>query len=256
MSNKYGKNFFYCGKNDEAKVRLFCFPYAGGGASIYARWKGYFDNDFLQVMPVQLPGRESRHKEVDYENSIIAMAKEAAEAINEYGDTFFALFGHSMGGIFVYEVAKELVNKYNNPPKALFISGTPAPSLVSKNIDLTNGLSEELFQQLLRRYNGMDPKMLENSDFYECYVPVIKRDFIAVGEYRVKEKQKLNIPLSILYGIEDKDMTQAAVESWREYVTMKPSVEVMEGGHFYIREKAAQVCQYIENKLKNIIEEK
>lgn len=43
----------------QARLRLFCFPYAGGGVSIFRAWSDGLPAD-VEVCPVQLPGRGPR----------------------------------------------------------------------------------------------------------------------------------------------------------------------------------------------------
>ena len=45
------------------RLRLFCFPYAGGGASVFRNWLPYAAGE-VEICPVQLPGREERLVEV------------------------------------------------------------------------------------------------------------------------------------------------------------------------------------------------
>lgn len=43
-------------------MRLFCFPYAGGAASVYAPWLDRFESS-VELVFIQLPGRANRFSE-------------------------------------------------------------------------------------------------------------------------------------------------------------------------------------------------
>lgn len=44
---------------------LFCFPYAGGGASAYRGWIRALDNK-VNICPIQLPGRREDYRKAIY----------------------------------------------------------------------------------------------------------------------------------------------------------------------------------------------
>ena len=97
-------------------VRLFCFPYAGVGASVFRQWPAGLPVEF-DVCAVQLPGRTVRLSEPPIA-SIPALVDGIVAAITPYLDIPFVFFGHSMGAILAAEVTRELVRK-RGPAAAL-----------------------------------------------------------------------------------------------------------------------------------------
>src|SRR5687767_2786944 len=103
--------WFSCARPDaHAKVRLFCFPYAGGGASIYRGWENYLPPG-VEVWPVQPPGRGSRFKEPAIPSMDDLVAAVAA-AMEPFLDRPIALFGHSVGAMASFELAHLLASRF------------------------------------------------------------------------------------------------------------------------------------------------
>lgn len=114
---RYRKNI------ENPKHRLICIPYAGGGASKFIGWQKEFENK-IEVLPIQLPGRENRMGEkclTDCREVVSGIIEEILPLVKEND---FSIFGHSMGGIIGYELAKELEKEHNIKAKYLFVSGS------------------------------------------------------------------------------------------------------------------------------------
>src|SRR5215475_3470023 len=136
--------------NPEAKLRLFCFPYAGGGASIYKTWADHLPSE-VDVCPIQPPGREGRRGEAPY-NSMPPLIEAVTEAILPLLDRPFALFGHCMGAKVAFELARYLRQHYHLNPSHLFVSACPAPQLEIEGT--THDLPEKTLIDLLRMLSG------------------------------------------------------------------------------------------------------
>src|SRR5262245_17886558 len=113
--------------NPEARLRLFCLPYAGGGASSYKTWAENLP-PAVEVCPVQPPGREGRRGELPF-TRLLPLIGAISEAILPLLDRPFALFGHSLGAKVAFELARALQQKHGFNPVYLFISACPAPQL-------------------------------------------------------------------------------------------------------------------------------
>src|SRR5262245_31697623 len=118
------QNSHSCGR---AELRMFCFPYAGGTASVYRNWAGFLAPT-VQVIPVELPGRGARFQELP-SVGMPALIEALAEAIIPLLDKPFAFFGHSMGAVIAFELARRLHREYDRRPQALFPSGRRAPQI-------------------------------------------------------------------------------------------------------------------------------
>lgn len=103
-----------------AVATLYCFPHAGGAAGEYARWAAYTPG--LRLVAVQPPGRAHNLGA----RAFTAMPELVREILATVRFTPpFALFGHSLGALVAFEVAKAL----GTSPTRLFVSSCPPPPL-------------------------------------------------------------------------------------------------------------------------------
>jgi medium-chain acyl-[acyl-carrier-protein] hydrolase len=148
----------------EAQVRLFCLPFAGGGASIFRTW-GRALPPTVEVCPVQLPGRENRLREPPY-TDIQALAERLANQIHPYAQKPFALFGHSMGALLAFELTRTLRRQDGPMPRALFLSAHRAAHLPLRRQPL-HGLPDPEFIQGVRRLGGTPAGVFEHKELLE-----------------------------------------------------------------------------------------
>lgn len=119
-------SWFTIPPNGGAKIRLFCFPYAGGSSLIFRTWEEAL-GPTIAVCPAHLPGRGRRLSEKPY-TSAHTLVEAVADAIISHLDLPFAFFGHSMGALISFELARHL-RRLNRPsPVHLFLSGRAAPN--------------------------------------------------------------------------------------------------------------------------------
>jgi medium-chain acyl-[acyl-carrier-protein] hydrolase len=107
-------------------LRLFCFPYAGGSADVYRNWQRWFPEEF-DICLVHLPGRGTSLGERGF-TRIIPLVKAIADRIDSETSAPYALYGHSMGALICFELARELFCRHGSGPQHLFVSGRNAPS--------------------------------------------------------------------------------------------------------------------------------
>src|SRR5436305_4022919 len=157
----------------ETTLRLFCFPYAGGGAMIYRNWADYLPAS-IEVCPIQLPGRGNRLKEPAYTN-LRNLVDELANSLAPYLEKPFAFFGHSMGAKIVFELARELKRRHGLEPVHLFASGCRAPH-IPYDKPTTFDLPEDKFIEELRSLNGTPKEALENSELMQILTPILRAD--------------------------------------------------------------------------------
>jgi medium-chain acyl-[acyl-carrier-protein] hydrolase len=230
-----------------ARLRLFCFPYAGGGASIYTRWSELLPPG-VELVAVQLPGRESRLAEKPYADLRLLVEK-LAEALAPYMAQPFALFGHSNGGLMVFELARLLRARGRRLPLHLFVSGRPAPQ-----VELTDppihALPHDEFMAELRRFGGTPEEVLANEEIMGLIEPLLRADF-ALGEtYAYTPGPPLDIPLSAYGGAGDEEVPLWQVEAWREQAGGEFHMTTFPGGHFFLHDDRAQVLEQLGQELR------
>ena len=161
-------------ENKDNFVRLLCFHYAGGGASVFNKWVEKIPAEF-DIVAVQLPGRENRFNEEPHRNH-----KEAVLAIYEdfklLNDKPYVIFGHSMGALLAYEFTKLLIEKNKKLPEQLFLAGKSAPSIPRRMAPIHH-LPEDLFLEEISRYGGIPKEILQDSEIRSFFLPTLKADF-------------------------------------------------------------------------------
>jgi medium-chain acyl-[acyl-carrier-protein] hydrolase len=215
----------------EAALRLFCFPYAGGSTAIYRQWANSFPSA-IEVCPVQLPGRGERLGE-PFKTRLNSLVKELAAAISPYLDKPFAFFGHSMGAIIGFELARELRRAASLKPEHLFISARQAPQLPVDE-PITYDLPETEFLQEVHRLNGTPKEVLEHSELMQMMIPLLRADFEVVETYTYTPGAPLECPVTVFGGLQDFEVKREQLEAWREQTSDAFSLRMLPGDHFFV----------------------
>lgn len=217
--------------NPHAQLRLFCFPYAGGTAQIFHEWPTGLP-PFVEVCPVRLPGRGSRLAE-PAETNLLRLVETAAPALAPHFDRPFAFFGHSMGAVIAFELARHLRATGGAGPARLFVSGRGAPQIESER-SLTHNLPDAEFVETLRRLKGTPEEVLDHRELQELMLPILRADFEAIGTYVYAEGEPLDCPVTAFGGIQDLGVSRQALEGWREQTSSHFNLRMLPGDHFFI----------------------
>ncbi len=226
-------------------IRLFCFPYAGGGAQIYRIWQKYLPPD-LEVCPVQLPGRESRIGEAPLTN-LNSLVKTLADVLAPLFDQPFAFFGHSMGAVIAFELA-HLLKFRNFKPQRLFVSGHRAPHLPNEFAPIYQ-LPEDKFVNEVRRLNGTPEEVLAHPELMQLLIPLLRADFEMVQTYKYLPLPPLDCSITALGGTEDSGVTREHLADWRIHTTADFNLQMFSGDHFYLRSRQTEILRLLELNL-------
>jgi medium-chain acyl-[acyl-carrier-protein] hydrolase len=224
-----------------AALRLFCFPYAGGGASVYQRWTETLPPS-IEVCPVQLPGRERRIGEPAF-TSVDAMVRAMVPALRPFMDLPFALFGHSMGALVAYEAARALRGAGAEPVR-LFVSGRRAP-VVPDPAPPLHALPDAAFADELRRLGGTPEELLANREIMEMLLPTLRADMAVCETYRHLPAAPLACPVSALGGVDDPELGTAELDPWGRETAGAFTRRLFPGGHFFVNTARAQVLRAV-----------
>lgn len=224
----------------EARLRLFCFPYAGGGASLYRSWAEPLAS-VAEIWSVQLPGRENRLGEPVY-RSLPGLIGALTDALQAELTPPYAFFGHSLGGLIAFELARSLRRQGRPLPLQLFVSGHLAPQLPQCHPPI-HGLPYAQFVQELRRYRGTPEAVLANQELLELLVPVLRADFELFETYVYQPEAPLSCPISAFGGLSDVEVSQEDLAAWRRQTTGLFTFRMLAGNHFFIQSAQAQLLQ-------------
>lgn len=221
------------------KARLFCFPNAGVGASVFRTWSAGLPRE-LEVCAIQLPGRENRLSEPP-PSSLPPAIHGAVEAIGPLLDVPFAFFGHSMGAVIAAEVARELETKGGPAPKHLFVSARRPPHTPGFETPLRGLPDAEFIAEINRRYGGIPPALLAERELLDLLLPTLRSDIAGLETYLPRERSPLSIPITAFGGSDDVMTPRTHLDAWRTSTSAAFRVRVFAGGHFYLEPRRAEL---------------
>ena len=219
------------GSNPNVTLRLFCFPYAGGSALTYRQWSKHLPAQ-VEVCAVQLPGRGNRLREAPF-TQMEPLVNAVLRELRPHLDKPFAFFGHSMGAVISFELARLLRREHATLPLHLFVSGRCAPQLF-KLKSPTYGLGDAEFMDELRRLKGTPPQVLDHPDLMQVVLPLLRADFELIETYAYTHESPLNIPLTAFGGLSDIENSRESLEGWRAQTTGEFALRMLPGDHFYL----------------------
>lgn len=236
--------------NAEARLRLFCFPHAGGSAFTFRNWSDFLPKR-VEICAVQLPGRGSRIHEPP-STRISALVPMIAQAIIGYEDIPMVFFGHSMGAIIAFELARYLRKTRNVNMVHLFVSGRRAPQ-IPLDEPMTHNLPEPEFLETLRTLNGTPKEVFENPELLELMIPVLRADFAVCQTYDYVQEPPLDCPITAFGGLKDDEVTREQLEPWRKQTAASFSLRMLPGDHFFINSAQPLLLELMSRDLARLI---
>jgi medium-chain acyl-[acyl-carrier-protein] hydrolase len=228
--------------NSTAKFRLFCFPYSGAGASIFRTWAAPLA-PHIEVVAIQLPGRENRRKEALFSH-MPSLIQALTSALLPYLDRPFMFFGHSVGALISFEVARQLRQCEQQCPLQLIVSGRSAPQFPASTPPI-HQLPDADFLEKLQRYNGTPAIVLNNADLMNVFMPILRADLAMNETYLYAPEAPFDFPIAALGGLQDTQVSQAALSAWREQTYSNFCLKLLPGNHFFLKDQQTEILQFI-----------
>jgi surfactin synthase thioesterase subunit len=223
--------FAYRHQNLHARLRLFCFPYGGGGASFFREWYKHLPEQ-IEICAIQIPGRENRINEAPFRR-LSVLVDELAEALRPVIDLPFAFFGHSMGALISFELIRRL-RQCNLPlPLRLFVSGFGAPQLPDTGPPI-HQLPKNEFVMAIKHFNGTPEEVWQDEEFVEILLPLLRADFEICETYDYQPEPPLPIPIVVYGGWQDPKIKREQLEAWAEQTQNTCAVNMFPGDHFFL----------------------
>jgi len=233
---------------NDARLRLFCFPYAGGAPASFRSWVDALPPE-VDLCPVQLPGRGSRFGE-PLIRKIADLIPAAADALHRHLDVPFALFGHSLGALIAFEFARELRRRGWPQPVLLGVSGHEAPQCPDPEPPMAHLPDAEFLHEIRTRYDGIPAEVLAEEELLRLLLPVLRADVEILESHVYTLEPPLDCAIACFGGDQDRRVSREDLEAWREQTRGSFTLRVFAGGHFFIDSARAAVLPALVESLR------
>jgi medium-chain acyl-[acyl-carrier-protein] hydrolase len=233
----------------KAKMRIICFPYAGGNTSTFSHWANQLPDD-IELVAAQYPGRTSRIFETMH-NQMDDLVADLITTIPQYLDKPYILLGHSLGSRVAFELMHQ-INKLNMPkPEHFIASGSRGPqkSVIKKAI---YNLTKDEFKAELAKLNGTPEAVLNNDDLMALYLPMLRADFQIADNYSFQKSVKFTCSFSVLAGSQD-EITDEELNSWNDFFITKGEIITIEGDHFFIDKNSSATISAVNIIIESLL---
>jgi len=230
-----------------ARLRLFCFHYAGGAASSYRRWAAELPPQ-IEVCAIQLPGRGSRFHEAPCHRSSDVVPP-VATALQPLLDLPFALVGHSLGALIAFELAREFRRRSWPMPARLAVSGREAPHVPDRHPPMAPLPDAEFLEEIRKRYDGVPDAVLAEKDLLQVVLPMLRADVHLLESYVYEEEPPLECGISCFGGEQDRYVAREGLEAWREQTRGPFRLRTFRGGHFFVESQRSAILRGLQEDL-------
>jgi len=217
----------------QPRRRLFCLPYAGGGAGVFRHWASSpaFPDD-VELVAAQLPGRESRVREPALD-AIEAIVAAVLPLVPGEDALPYALFGHSMGALVAFELACRLEAE-GRGPSHLFVSARRAPDEPDDRPPLHELPELEFLDEMQRRYGAIPEAVRREPDLLALLLPTLRADLRAIERYELSASVTLRCPIDVYGGADDQHPLPVQLEGWQRFGDGPVRLRLFAGDHFYL----------------------
>jgi medium-chain acyl-[acyl-carrier-protein] hydrolase len=209
---------------------------------MFRHWPGHLLPD-LEVCSVQLPGRENRRREQPFDQ-LSSLLPPLTEAILPHLDKPFAFFGHSMGALIGFELARHLRSTHGIAPAHLFVSSHPAPQIPSPTAPVHLSPDPALLEEL-KHLGGTPEVILSNSELMQLLIPTLRADLKLCETYVYQSAAPLGCPITAFGGSQDPKVTLADLRAWQSETCGPFALVTYPGGHFFLFDSQISLLQTI-----------
>lgn len=249
VSGPSGAWFFVPRRLTSPRIRVFCFPYAGGSATLFRDWPKALPDD-VELVGIQLPGRAFRLKDPAF-TDMSCLLDELEGLLSPHLEVPFVFYGHSMGSLVAFELVRRFQAKGQALPKLVFLSGRRAPHLVTNGADVKS-MDDEAFIDHLRGLGGTPDEIINNRRLMNLILPSLRADFELLYKWKHQDGELLSMPLRVAGGKEDKPIKQEDLEAWSRYTRAGFSVQMFKGGHFFVHDAEDELLPWLSGTLANL----
>jgi medium-chain acyl-[acyl-carrier-protein] hydrolase len=248
MASPNSEAWFYCRREVRAPaVRLYCFGHAGAGNSAFFAWPDELPAE-IEVHAAQFPGRERRRSESPFTDLAKVKGALAGHICRGFGVPF-ALYGHSLGSLIAFEVARELRRRGAPAPVHLMAGAIAAPQIRRFRPAVSQLPAEELLTQIEQRYGGLPEVIRRDAELRAMFVPILRADFTILDNYIYRDEPPLDCPITAYGGAGDLTISAEELDGWREQSNCTFVRRMFAGGHFFPQTHRAELLQDLSARL-------
>jgi medium-chain acyl-[acyl-carrier-protein] hydrolase len=239
--------------NPRARLRVFCFPYAGGGP-VFGDWINQLPPEVrreIEVCSIHLPGRECNHSEPLF-RELSPLLDFLDPAIASYSNLPYAFFGHSMGALICFELARRLRRRGIPGPIHLTVCGHRAPHLDNPHQPI-HKLPEAQFRTKLREFGGTPEAVLQDEELMELLTAPLRADFAVCENYSYTVEAPLDCSITAFGGNDDPKVSRDELSAWRAQTTRSFSLRMFPGGHFFLQSAQVLFLRVLAQDLKEVL---
>jgi medium-chain acyl-[acyl-carrier-protein] hydrolase len=224
------ERWFFCPQRlARPRVRLVCIPHAGGAATVFLPWARRLPPD-IEMRAVQLPGRGARFKELAHRALDLMVADIGrAMSVSSWNDSDLVLFGHSMGALVAFELARRL--RGHRRLVRLVLSGHRAPQLPARHA-LFHRMDDDELIAALKRLNGIPGSVAGEPGLLQRLLPTLRADLLATEAWTYQRDEPLDVPILAFQGDRDPHVTFEELDPWRQQTRGGFALRCVPGDHF------------------------
>ncbi len=216
----------------DAPIKLLCLHHAGGSPTSFRPWTAELPPN-IELLAVRLAGRDARMRERPA-TTVAEIVGPLARAVEPLlARHHIAIFGHSLGALLGFELARELRRQQLPSPKVLIVSGRNAPG-TGRTLQLHKLSDRELVAEVQRIYGGIPPQILNEPELLAMTLPLLRADLTVNETYEPREERPLDCPMRAFGGDDDPHVGRAGLEAWGAHTSVSFACDQVTGDHFYL----------------------
>ncbi len=223
--------FLRISRTSAPSLRLFCFPFAGSSASLFRPWIEALPEQ-VEIMAVQLPGRENRLREPCVHDMDEIMEKLGPE-IEACLDLPFVFFGHSLGSLVAYELLRRLEDRGRQRAELFIASGGLAPHTCIAPAEPLRLTPDQILQDL-RRISPTHGALFNDREVLTLMLPMLQADFEIYANYQYRERAPLRTPVVAIRGAADTYITYQSQLEWKQHTDRQFAFHTIPGTHLFM----------------------
>jgi medium-chain acyl-[acyl-carrier-protein] hydrolase len=234
-------------RRPDAGHRIFCFPHAGVGPSVFRGWPDQLAAD-AEVCLIQLPGREGRLRETPFV-SIAALMPALVEEMLPFLDRPFAFYGHSLGATIAFECALNLRRTMRLQPMHFFAGASPAPRMPWNHSPMRSLPEDHFVSEVEKRYGALPPEVISDAEMRALVLPILRADVAMIEEYVYSPDAPLDCGITVFGGLKDNMVKRPDLEAWREHTSGCFRLQMLDGNHLFLKSHRDQLLQSIASQM-------